>query len=64
MNTAYVIGKKGCAGVREYWIVDHERNLVIVYNFQDDNVANYTFADNIPVGIYSGFDIQLSMLDI
>ena len=52
------------AGVREYWIVDHERNLVMVYDFQNDNVANYTFADNIPVGIYPGFSINLSTLDI
>ena len=52
------------AGVREYWIVDHERNLVIVYDFQNDNVANYTLTDNIPAGIYPGFTINLSMLDI
>ena len=52
------------AGVREYWIVDHERNLVIVYDFQNDNVANYAFADSIPTGIYPGFSINLSMLDI
>ena len=52
------------AGVREYWIVDHERNLVIVYDFQNDNVANYTLTDNIPAGIYPRFTINLSMLDI
>ena len=52
------------AGVREYWIVDHERNLVIVYDFQNDNVANYTLTDNIPAGIYPEFTINLSMLDI
>lgn len=52
------------AGVREYWIVDHERNFVIVYDFQNDNVANYTFADSIPVGIYPGFTINLSALDL
>lgn len=52
------------AGVREYWIVDHERKLVTVYNFQNDSAANYSFSDNIPVGIYSGFSIDFSMLDI
>ena len=31
------------AGVREYWIVDHERSLVTVYNFQNDSAANYAF---------------------
>ena len=52
------------AGVREYWIVDHERNLVTVYNFQNDSAANYIFADSVPVGIYSEFSINLSTLDI
>lgn len=52
------------AGVREYWIVDHERNLVIVYDFQNDSAANYTFADNIPVTIYPGFFVNLSLLNI
>lgn len=52
------------ADVREYWIVDHERNLVTVYDFQNDSAANYTFTDNIPVSIYPGFSINLSLLDI
>ena len=52
------------AGVREYWIVDHERNLVTVYDFQNDSAANYTFADDIPVGIYPRFFINPSQLDI
>ena len=52
------------AGVREYWIVDYERNLVTVYDFESDSAANYTFSDDISVGIYSGFFINFSMLDI
>lgn len=52
------------AGVREYWIVDHERNLVIVYDFQNKSATNYTFSDDIPVSIYPGFCINLSILNI
>ena len=52
------------AGVREYWIVDYERSLVTVYDFQNDSATNYTFADDIPVSIYQGFSINLSQLDI
>lgn len=52
------------AGVREYWIVDPERNLTTVYDFQNDRADNYTFADDIPAGIYPGFSINLSLLDI
>jgi len=52
------------AGVREYWIVDYERNLVIVYDFQNKSATNYTFSDDIPVSIYPGFNINLSALNI
>lgn len=52
------------AGVREYWIVDHERDLVTVYDFQNGSAANYTFADDIPVMICKGFFINLAKLDI
>lgn len=52
------------AGVREYWIVDHERNLVIVYDFQNNSATNYAFSDDIPVNIYPGFYINLSTLRI
>ena len=52
------------AGVKEYWIVDHERNLVMVYDFQNKSATNYTFSDNIPVSIYPGFCINLSTLNI
>ena len=52
------------AGVREYWIVDHERNLEIVYDFQNNSAANFTFSDDIPVSIYPGFCINLSALNI
>ena len=52
------------AGVREYWIVDHERYLVIVYDFQNNSATNFTFSDDIPVSIYPGFCINLSALNI
>ena len=48
--------------VKEYWIVDHERNLVTVYDFQNDTATNYTFSDDIPVGIYPKFSISFSSL--
>lgn len=52
------------AGVKEYWIVDQERNLVTVYDFQNGSADNFTFSDDIPAGIYPGFSINLSSLDI
>lgn len=46
------------AGVREYWIVDPDREEVEVYLFQDPELITlprvYRFQDIIPVGIYGG----------
>ena len=47
------------AGVREYWIVDSKKEVVIVYEFsrEDENDAQihlYTFDNQIPVGIWNG----------
>ena len=50
------------AGVKEYWIVDYEKNVVTVYDFQNDDGNDYTFSDKIPVGIYSDLEIDLSMI--
>ena len=42
------------AGVKEYWIVDPDRKLVIVYEFDKDDANTYSFFDEVPVGIYDG----------
>ena len=52
------------AGVREYWIVDHEKDRITVYHFEADDMNEYSFTDNVPVGIYPGFSINLSKLNI
>ena len=52
------------AGIREYWIVDPEKNRVIIYAFEADSMEEYTFSDNIPSGIYPGFSINLSQLNL
>lgn len=52
------------AGVREYWIVDPDKNRVIVYTFDGDDMNEYSFTDDIPVNIYPGFTINLSKLNL
>ncbi|MDE7286879.1 MAG: Uma2 family endonuclease [Lachnospiraceae bacterium] len=52
------------SGVREYWIVDPDRNRVMVYNFSSNNMSEYAFGDAIPSGIYPSFSICLASLDI
>lgn len=52
------------AGVREYWVVDPEKQRVTVYGFEKDAndeyvFGEYTFGDEVPVGIYEGFSIKV-----
>lgn len=42
------------AGVREYWIVDQDKQMVVVYDFEKDTAAQYGFGEEVPVGIYEG----------
>lgn len=48
------------AGVREYWIVDPEKEAVTVYSFEKETMEQYTFHDAVPTGIYDGFTITLA----
>lgn len=47
------------AGVREYWIVDPDKQMVSVYAFEKNTVEQYSFGEEIPVGIYQGFSIKV-----
>ena len=51
------------AGVREYWIVDHRKNRIMVYKFDNDDVNEYTFSDTVKVGIYEDLEIDFSSLE-
>ncbi len=50
------------AGVREYWIVDSGKNLILVYNFDTSDSEQYTFADTVKVGIYEDLYIDFTNL--
>ena len=52
------------AGVREYWIVDPEKNRIMVYSFESDDTAEYTFSETIKAGIYDDLEIDFSSIDI
>ena len=47
------------AGVREYWVVDPEKELVTIYSFEKDSMEEYSFDKDIPVGIYERFSIKV-----
>ena len=47
------------AGVREYWIVDPTKEMVIVYRFEKETMEEYSFGEDVPVGIYEGFALKV-----
>ncbi|MBD5480622.1 MAG: Uma2 family endonuclease [Lachnospiraceae bacterium] len=47
------------AGVREYWIVDPIKNQILVYRFEQETMEEYSFGEDVPVGIYEGFSIRV-----
>ena len=51
--------KYGTAGVREYWIVDPMKQRVTVYFFERELMEEYSFGQDVPVGIYDGFVIKV-----
>lgn len=51
--------KYRAAGVREYWIVDPDKRMVMVYGFERNTAQQYSFGEAVPSGIYEGFNIML-----
>lgn len=47
------------AGVREYWIVDPEKERVTVYRFEKETMEEYLLGEDVPVGIYEDFSIRI-----
>lgn len=48
------------AGVREYWIVDPMKQLIMVYNFEQDTFEQYSFSDKVKAGIYEDLEIDFA----
>ncbi|MCI8770663.1 MAG: Uma2 family endonuclease [Lachnospiraceae bacterium] len=51
--------KYRAADVREYWIVDPTKEMIIVYRFEKETMDEYSFGMDVPVGIYEGFSITI-----
>lgn len=48
------------AGVREYWIVDPDKNRVIVYNLEHGDINEYSFSDTVKAEIYPDLFIDFN----
>ena len=62
MDYGIKLFKYRSAGVREYWIVDPEKQRIIVYDLEHDDVEEYTFEDKIKVRIYDELWIDFKNL--
>lgn len=58
------LNKYQTAGVREYWIVDPEKEKVMVYNFETQDYNVYSFNDTIKVGIYPDLTINFAEIEL
>lgn len=47
------------AGVKEYWIVDPIKEIVVVYQFEKQRMEQYSFGEEIYSGIYENFTIKI-----
>lgn len=48
------------AGVREYWIVDPDKKRITVYDFESEDIGDYTFSDSVKAGIYNNLYINFA----
>lgn len=55
------------SGVREYWIVDPDKNRITVWNFEEasmESIEEYSLSDRVRTNICEGFEIDFSSIDI
>lgn len=67
MDYSVKLFKYRSAGVREYWVVDPEKNRITVWDFSDKDNENYeefAFQDSVKTNIYDDLSIDFSKLDI
>lgn len=60
MDYMIKLAKYQTSGVREYWIVDQQKNRIMVYDFEREDMNEYTFSESVKVGIYEDFEIDFS----
>ncbi len=64
MDYSTKLFKYRSSGVREYWLVDSDKNRVMVWNFESDDTEEYSFSDSVKAGIYDDLSIDFAKLNI
>ena len=52
------------AKVKEYWIVDPEKDRIMVYTFSSDYTEEYTFSDSVRASIYEDLEIDFRSVEL
>ncbi|MCD7981451.1 MAG: Uma2 family endonuclease [Clostridiales bacterium] len=64
MDYSVKLFKYRTARVREYWIVDPDKNRIMLHDLEEDNMEEYTFSDTVKAGIYDDLIIDFSELHL
>ena len=51
-------------GVWEYWLVDPDKNRILVYDFEKEDTGDHTFSETVRSGIFEGLSIDFSDFDV
>ncbi len=62
MDYVVKLFKYRTTGVKEYWIVDPSKNRVAVYDFQRDEIGDYSFSDSIASRTLENLEINFSQM--
>ena len=64
MDYGIKLFKYRMAGVREYWIINPEKRVVMVYLFgeEKEEAVMYSFEDEVPCSIYPDLKIKPASL--
>lgn len=60
MDCVIKLLKYRAAGVREYWIIDPEKQRIMVYDFENDREEEHSFEQEVTSVIMKGFSVKLS----
>ena len=59
------LNKYHAAGVREYWLIDPQKNRIIVYDFGNRNdISLYTLQDTVQTNVIGGLSINFSEMKL
>ncbi len=64
MDCMIKLFKYRSAGVREYWVVDPDKNRVTVYDFVGEDSAEYSFSDTVSSVIYPDLLIDFGQISL